>query len=490
LPGKASVSNVTIVTAPAPDAPTPDALERRLPLVPLVALASVALLDSLVSVVYLPALPAIARSYHASAALLGWSLSIPALVGGAAYPLGGRLGDLYGRRPVVLALLGLFVAGSACLAVFHSDASLLIGRSAQGGLAAATPLSVALATELVGPERRAHVLPPIVAVVGAGFGVGFLGGAVAVDKLGLEGMSAALAGLGAAGIAVIWLLVRPPRREAEAGGVDWTGALLLCTSVGMLLLALGQASSWGWSSPQILGLLIGAAVLLLAFAVRQATATDALIPRDLLARRPVPVIWVVTLCVALALVGVYVLVPELLESPASLGGLGLSPTQAGIVLLAPSAAYLLGGVITAATIARTGVALATAAGMVLSLCGYAGLAATRGTVAATAAFASVTFLGTSVAIAAVSYGTAQAAPPRTVATALALNTMVIAIGNAIAVQLLAAVVTHVGTVGGLPTHDAYTAGFLLGAGLSLVAIVAAVAALGVLLRLPRDQPYS
>jgi hypothetical protein len=147
-------------------------------------------------------------------------------------------------------------------------------------------------------------------------------------------------------------------------------------------------------------------------------------------------------------------------------------------------------VIMAAAVPRTGVAAATAAGMTLSACGYAGLAATRGTVAATAAFASVTFLGTSVAIAAVSYGTAQAASPQTVATALSLNTMVIAIGNAIAVQLLAAVVAHVGTVGGLPTHGAYTAGFVLGAGLSLVAVVAAVAALSVLPRGPSDQPPS
>jgi hypothetical protein len=68
--------------------------------------------------------------------------------------------------------------------------------------------------------------------------------------------------------------------------------------------------------------------------------------------------------------------------------------------------------------------------------------------------------------------------------------MVIAVGNAIAAQLLAAVVTHVGTVGGLPAHDAYTAGFLLGAGLSLVAILAAVAALGALPRPPSSQPRS
>jgi hypothetical protein len=54
--------------------------------------------------------------------------------------------------------------------------------------------------------------------------------------------------------------------------------------------------------------------------------------------------------------------------------------------------------------------------------------------------------------------------------------MVIAIGNAIGAQVLATVVAHVGTIGGLPTNDAYTAGFVVGAGLSLAASVVALAA--------------
>jgi predicted MFS family arabinose efflux permease len=272
--------------------------------------------------------------------------------------------------------------------------------------------------------------------------------------------------------------------------VDWVGLLLLCTAVAMLLLALGQGSSWGWSSPRILALLICAPFLLCAFAIRQATASEPLIPRELLARGQIPLIWCISLCVALALVGVYVLVPELLQAPAALGGLGLSPTQAGLVMLVPSAAYLLGGVIGTAAIPRIGVSATTAAGMLLSLCGYIGLAVVRATVPATAVFASVAFLGTSLAIAAVSYGTAQAAGASTVATALALNTMVISIGNAIAAQLLATVVGNVGTVGGLPTHDAYTAGFVLGAGLSAVAALAAVAAVRALSRLRPVQTLS
>ena len=452
------------------------ALGRRLPVAQLAVLASVALLDSIVSVAYLPALPAIARSYHASPALLGWTVSVPSLVGAAAYPIGGRIGDLYGRRRVLLVLLGLSTAGSACLAVFHSDATLLIGRAAQGAVAPAAPLSVALVTELVGEERRAQVLPLIVAVAGAGFGLGFLGGAVAVEHLGIDGMSAGLAALGAVGIAAIWALVHPKPRAREAGRVDWIGALLLCSPVGLLLLALGQAPSWGWSSPQILALLIAVPVLLVLFAIRQATSTDGLIPSGLLARREVPAIWVISLFVALALVIIYVLLPELLQAPASVGGFALTPANAGLVLLAPSLTYLLGGAIGGAVIARAGVPAASAAGMSLALCGYAALAATRTTIPTTAAFASLAFFGTSLAIAAVSYGTAQAAPPNTVATALALNTMVLAIGNAIGAQALATVVAHVGTIGGLPTNDAYTAGFVLGAGLSLTASLVALAA--------------
>ena len=66
-----------------PQVARPGLPDMRLPVVPLVALASVPLVGSIAATAYLPALPAIARSYHASAALLGWTVSVPSLVGAA-----------------------------------------------------------------------------------------------------------------------------------------------------------------------------------------------------------------------------------------------------------------------------------------------------------------------------------------------------------------------------------------------------------------------
>jgi MFS family permease len=458
-----------------PDGARPGTTAKALPVVPLVALATVPLLSSIAAVAYLPALPAIARSYHASAALLGWTVSVPSLVGAACYPIGGRLGDLYGRRRVLLGLVGLFTAGSACLALFHSDATLIIGRASQAAIVAAAPLSTALVTELVGHERRVQVVPRIIGVTGAGFGLGFLGGALVVEHLGLAALSAGLAALGVAAAGAVATTVHPARTAPPSRGVDWVGAVLLCAPVGMLLLALGQAMSWGWSSPQIIALLIAAPVVLGLFAIRQATLRDGLIPRGLLVGREVPTIYALCVLVGLAQVSLYILLPELLQASPLAGGFSLSTATAGLVLSITCLAFVLGGILSKSVIGRLGVPGATASAMAAACCGYAALAVARTTIPGTAGLASITFLGFSVSIAAVVYGIAQAAPPRTVATALALLETAIAIGSAVGAQLQATVVARVGTVGGLPTKEAYTTGFALGAGLALTASVVALA---------------
>jgi MFS family permease len=475
-----AVLDETSIRTPAVALRVPQAARRwptdsGLPVVPLVALATVPLLSSIAAVAYLPALPAIARSYHASAALLGWTVSVPSLVGAAFYPIGGRLGDLYGRRRVLLGLVALFTAGSACVAVFHSDATLILGRAAQAAIGAAAPLSTALVTELVRPERRARVVPLIIGVTGAGFGLGFLGGALVVEDFGLAALSAGLAALGVAAAGAVAATVIPRRTAPARGSVDWLGAVLLCAPIGMLLLALGQAMSWGWSSPQIIVLLIAAPAVLGLSALRQATRRDGLIPTGLLAVRGVPAIYALCVLVGLAQVSLYILLPELLQASPLVGGFRLSTATAGLVLSITCVAFVLGGILSKSLITRLGGHAATASAMAVACCGYATLAIARATLPGTAVLTSITFLGISISLAAVVYGIAQAAPQRTVATALALLETAIAIGSAVGAQLQATVVAQLGTVGGLPTKDAYTAGFTLGAGLAFIASLVALA---------------
>jgi hypothetical protein len=376
---------------------------------------------------------------------------------------------------VLLGLVGLFTAGSACLAVFHSDATLLIGRGAQAAIVAAAPLSTALVTELVGHERRVQVVPRIVAITGAGFGLGFLAGALVVERLGLAALSAGLAALGLVAAGAVAAAVGPARTSVRSGRVDWLGALLLCAPIGMLLLALGQATSWGWSSPQIIALLIAAPVVLGLFAIRQVTGAEGLIPRGLLAKREVPAIYALCVLVGLAAVSLYILLPELLQASPLAGGFALSPATAGLVLSITVLGFVLGGILSKSVITHLGVAAATASAMAVAACGYATLAVARATIPGTAALTGVACLGIGISIAAVVYGIAQVAPRHAVATALALVESAIAIGSALGAQLLATVVAHVGTVGGLPSRQAYTAGFTLAAALALTASLVAVA---------------
>jgi predicted MFS family arabinose efflux permease len=243
----------------------------------------------------------------------------------------------------------------------------------------------------------------------------------------------------------------------------------------MLLLALGQTMSWGWSSPQIIALLIAAPAVLGLFVLRQATGREGLIPRGLLAGREVRAIYALCVLVGLAQVSLYILLPELLQASPLAGGFGLSTATAGLFLSITCLAFVLGGILSKSPITRLGVPAATASAMALACSGYATLAITRATIPGTAVLASITFVGISISLAAVVYGIAQAAPPRTVATALALLETAIAIGSAVGAQLQATVVAQVGTVGGLPTKDAYTVGFTLGAGLAFAASLIALA---------------
>jgi predicted MFS family arabinose efflux permease len=243
----------------------------------------------------------------------------------------------------------------------------------------------------------------------------------------------------------------------------------------MLLLALGQATNWGWSSPQIIALLIAAPALLGVFAIRHAAGKDGLIPPGLLAKPDVPRIYVLCLVVGAAQVSLYILLPELLQASPLAGGFTLSTTAAGLVLSITCLAFVLGGILSKSAITRLGVPAATASAMALACCGYATLAIARATVPGTALLAGITFLGISISISAVVYGIAQPAPPRTVATALALLETAIAIGTAVGAQLQATVVAQIGTIGGLPTKNAYTAGFILAAGLALIASLVALA---------------
>ncbi|NUS08995.1 MAG: MFS transporter, partial [Nonomuraea sp.] len=139
-----------------------------------VVLAFAVAVGSLQMTVVVPMLPLLQRQLGAPLTSVSWTLTAGLLSGAVAIPLLSRLGDMYGRRTVALAALGLLVAGAVAAALSGGLGAVIAGRVAQGVAAALLPLAMGLVRQEVPADR----LPTAIGVLSAMIGVGTGGGMI------------------------------------------------------------------------------------------------------------------------------------------------------------------------------------------------------------------------------------------------------------------------------------------------------------------------
>jgi MFS family permease len=233
------------------------------------------------------ALPSIQRELGFSQADLAWVMDAYILAFGGIMLLGGRAADLLGRRRVLI--VGLIWFGFASLACGLSTAAwqIVAARGAQGiGAAIVAPAALALVTDTFeeGPERF-RALGIFGSIGGFAGATGTLFGGL------LTSVAWQLAFLVNLPIVVTVLVLGarllPPGRPPASGGLDVVGTLAGTGGLCLLLLALLRGGVQGWGSVGVVAECAGAAVLLGAFALRQLTAADPLVPRLLFRMRGV-----------------------------------------------------------------------------------------------------------------------------------------------------------------------------------------------------------
>jgi EmrB/QacA subfamily drug resistance transporter len=276
------------------------------------------------------ALPTIGRDFH-DFELLPWVVTAYLLTSTAVAPLYGKLSDVYGRRAMMLASIGIFIAGSAACAAAPDMIMLILGRGLQGvGGGGILPLAQAILADAVAPRERGRYQAYMGSVwVTAGLGGPVLGGILAEHfHWSVIFWVNVPVGLVAAGMAHE-TLKRLPRHDRKHK-LDLLGAGLMMASAIALLLAL----TWGgtrypWLSPPIVALVFAAAVLLLLFAWRLAQASEPFLPLPVLAN---PVMRMGTACTSFSqgvVVGLTIYLPLYYEVvhkfSASNSGLALIP---------------------------------------------------------------------------------------------------------------------------------------------------------------------
>lgn len=313
-------------------------------LVPLLVIATSQLMlvldDSIVNI----ALPSIQSELGVEPVHLPWIVNAYILTFGALLLLGGRIGDLWGRRGTLQLGLGLFVLGSLVGGLGQSAEVLIAARAAQGiGAALTAPNALALiATTFSERKTRDSALALYGAMSGLGIVVGLLAGGVLTDTLGWRWVFFINIPIG--------LLVLAGTRtlavaETRRGQLDATGAALGTGGMVSLVYAITRFGEDGFTDPLALTLVALAAVLLAVFGYTQSRSRNPLLPLDVFADRNRTGAYLTMLLLAIGPMGTFYVITLHLQhvqqfSPLQTGAAWL-PFAAGIVLGAGTAPKLL-----------------------------------------------------------------------------------------------------------------------------------------------------
>lgn len=227
------------------------------------------------------ALPRIQRDLGAGFTDLQWVVDAYALALAACVLTGGSLADRLGRRTLFTVGLGVFTGSSLVCALAPTIGVLDAARAVQGigaGVMFAVSLAL-LAHQFHGPEL-ATALGVYGATFGVGAGLGPLVGGVLTEAFGWRTIFYLNLPLGAAAIALTRAKLAESR-DPRPGRIDWAGQLSFTAGLAALVYALLRGNAQGWTSPTILGLLIGAAVLLVGFVAIQARTASPMLPLSL-----------------------------------------------------------------------------------------------------------------------------------------------------------------------------------------------------------------
>ncbi len=420
-----------------------------------------------------PLVPTVSEEYHISLATAQWSLTAALLVGAVSSPVIGRLGDTPRRRPALLILLGLMTLGGALGTIPGSFGIFMIARACQGFGLAQLPLVMSVARDHLPPvrARRAIANLSVTAAVGVGFGYPLIG----LVELHLGFRTAFWFSAGAGAIAFIGcVLVVPASHVASRHErFNYLAAALLALGVGGVVLAISEGESWGWLSPAVLCVVIGALAVLALWVRIDLRAVNPVVNLRLMRHPNVVTANVAGIVSGVALYMLVSMLTRFAQTPTSISyGLGASIVLTGLLLLPQSLTSFVGAQLLIVAIRRVPVTRVLAASALTVMAGLAVFAGLRNSVFELLIVTAVAGVGIGGLVAALPRMIVETVPPSETSSALAMSQVVRNIGYVIGSAMTAAVLgafTHRGSH--FPADRGYTAGALIAMGFCLVTAV-------------------
>ena len=429
----------------------------------------------------IPSLPDLEVSLHTTPSGVSALMTTFWIAGAVTAGIFGRLGDMYGKRRLILVTVLLFSLGGVLCALASTLAVMIAGRVLMGCGVGLFPLAYSLIRDEFEPRRAVRSIAFLGGITATGAAVGQSTGGLASERLGTSSIFWLSVALGL--VAAIGIVAVVPESPVRTGGhVDVVGSILLAAEFAAPLTAIAEAPTWGWGAGRTLFLFATGAIVLTAFVRYEMRQTEPLVDMGTLVLPRIRMTNLTTWLVGFGFFGFSTILTQFFQEPTSTGyGLGASATEAGLFLVPGLVLLTITSVFAGRLSARVGPTLTLRLGVAVSTIAMAGLTLSHASPATVVLWASILYVGIGFAFGAMPTIILQSVPASQSGQSSAINIILRMIGSAVGVQLAATIVTASIVSGGEPTERGYTVAFGLAAAAGLVALFTSLA-------IPRESP--
>lgn len=413
-----------------------------------------------------------------------WVLTSTLLSGAVATPIMGRLGDLFGKRRMLIVSLSVMVVGALISAFTDALIPMIVGRTLQGVAMGAIPLGIGLMRDILPRERLGSAMALMSSSIGVGGGLALPAAALVAQHTDWHTLFYGAAGLGVLSIALT-LLVVPESPLRAKGSFDLPGAVGLTAGLILFLLPITKGTDWGWSSPTTLGLFAAAVVVLLLWGLMELRVAAPLVDLRTTARREVLLTNLASIMVGVSFFVISLVLPQLLQLPAETGyGLGQSMVVAGLCVAPLGLTMMFTAPVYARLSARYGPRTTLIIGLLIIGIGYAGGLGLMNAAWQTVITSVLIGAGIGLAYSSLPALIIGAVPASETGAANGLNTLMRSIGTSVSSAVIGMVLANSSNdVGGVavPTMHGFRVSFL-------IATAAVAVGLALAFFLPRRRP--
>jgi EmrB/QacA subfamily drug resistance transporter len=439
-------------------------------------LAFSGILSALMQTLVVPLIAQLPQLLNTTPSGASWVVTATLLAAAITTPISGRLGDMYGKRRILVFCVLVLILGSVVCAVSFSLAPMVIGRALQGAATSVIPLGISILRDELPPQRLGSAIALISATLGVGASLGLPLSALVSQNFDWHVLFWGTAGIGIVALLLIVLVV-PESSVTAPGRFDLVGALGLAAGLVSLLLALTEGATWGWGSVPTVSLFAAAAALLIAWVWFEARVEEPMVDIRVTASRPVLLTNIASLLTGFAMYAMSLTLPQLLQLPTATGyGLGQSMLVAGLCLTPGGLLMMIVSPFAARMSARFGPKITLMLGVLIIAGGYSTGLFLMSEAWQIIIVGAIVGVGIGFAFSSMPALIMASVPIHETGSANGVNALMRSVGTSLAGAVMAVVLTSMVMKLGpvtLPTRSAFQWTFVIGATAALLAFLVA-----------------